>query len=209
MSELNSLLWWAELARNLAIVVASGTGAYVALKGLNAWKREREWDKNERLAANILSSVYSFREALYQFRRESFSEVEQRLVSRPVQDYDSYFEAAMAGMNPFYQSRLNGVVAAAAKLRIAVEEARFHWREPFPQVYSDILAEETEIRSFLLEYYGGEIVQRHRNQDELNDLMSRSEILILWSEGGRRRAALLDRRIQEVQEHLRSQVWKK
>lgn len=200
------LLWFSELVRNVAIVVASFVGAFVAFKGLTSWKAERRWDRNERLASNIVQALYGFREALYKFRRENLTEAETKLICRPDKEFDNYFEAAMAGMNPYYQSRLNQVVEAASEVRVAIEQARFFWNDPFPLVYWEIIEEEIEIRRFLLEYYGGEILGAERSKEELEDFARRSEILIVGSTEYWRREALFDQRVSAVQQHLRAQV---
>jgi hypothetical protein len=208
MNEAETWLWFSELARNFALIIASGTGAIVAILGLSAWKRQKIWERDERLASNILEAVYGFREALSRFRRENMSRAEKELISRQEKQFDNFFEAAMAGMNPYYQSRLDGVIAAGSKLRIATGEAQFFWRDPFPSVYSDILQEEFEIRSFLSEYYGGEIMGEVRTLEDLNEFARRSEILIAGTVGASHKEVLLNERIAEVQLHLRAHVGK-
>lgn len=51
-------------------------GAYSAHKGVNAWKKEREWSADQELAKRALLSAYEFRDSLYRVRHPAIASSE-------------------------------------------------------------------------------------------------------------------------------------
>lgn len=69
---------WSALA-DWVMALAAFVAAFIALKGLNAWKNQNIWAADADLARHVLIAVYRFRDSLYAVRHPAMSVGEMRL----------------------------------------------------------------------------------------------------------------------------------
>lgn len=151
---IDKLTEFSELFRNIMLTLASGVGIYVALAGLKTWKRQKVWEQDQEVAQSTLAAIYTYRDALDEFRRPIFRSEEQKHYQEAASNskYDD-FRRVMDGMEPVFSERIQSVRGKSRALQSSIENCRFLWGECLPDCFNKIFSLEVEIGNFLSTYY--------------------------------------------------------
>lgn len=127
------LLPWVSLAKDCATLVAACIGAWVAIKGLNAWRRQLRGKTDYELARKILRASYKVREAIRAVRHPAiwnpeFAAAEKQVV---VENDDLKRFPDAARLFAVYQVRWSELSAAVTELDAEAFEAEISWGAPF------------------------------------------------------------------------------
>lgn len=124
---MTALLPYLAGAKELAVVFAAVTGAIVAIKGLNSWRRQLRGKTEYEAAVGLLRAVYKVRDAIA-LVRVAFMDSGELAHALRIEGVRQSGEAAPDAIALAYSVRWNAVREAMSALQIAALEAEVHWR---------------------------------------------------------------------------------
>ncbi len=113
--------------KDVAVTLAATTGIYVALAGLNSWKKQKKWEENRHLAKSILLKLYLLRTAIGEVRSPGIYSEE---VSNALKEEDKELAGAELEnlkVKRVYKSRWEKVNTVQAELHPLLLEAEVIW----------------------------------------------------------------------------------
>lgn len=129
-----------ELILNTINTIAIGTGAIIAVIGVNAWKQQLKGKTDYELARRYLRSVYKVRDALKYVRNPFMSSDEIFLALRESGLSDTDYSDRKKSNRAVYAKRWEKVIGAASDLDVEYLEAEVSWGTGIVKVSEDFNA---------------------------------------------------------------------
>lgn len=139
---------WAEfisVVKDLVVVAAPATGAVVAVKGLNTWRRQLKGQSDYNLAKDVLINIYKYRDALFFVRHPLITGAELKLPEGIDQKELKYAEVNYLQTATAYENRWNKVVEVRSKLLTNIVEIEALWGAELAQKLKNIFVHEKEL----------------------------------------------------------------
>jgi hypothetical protein len=204
---------WAEIidaTSSIAVAFAAVTAAWAAIRGLGTWREQLVWQSDRDLANRVLSAVYSYRNALFEFRRPKLSSEEDELYGEQKDNKTYDFDEQMQKMEPILSQRIKFVAQKSADLSIVLEEVRFTWGSDLPEAFSSIFSLEVEISNFLGSYYRSLPNMDEKLRKTIHEaLMSYRGVISEAYDDEETRRIELSNRVKEIESFLQKKLGRK
>lgn len=139
---------WAELIsflKDVVVVAAPATGAWVAVKGLSTWRRQLKGQSDYNLAKDVLINIYKYRDALFFVRHPLITGAELKLPEGVDEKQLKYAEVNYLQTAAAYENRWNKVVEVRSKLLTNIVEIEALWGADLAQQLKNIFAHEKDL----------------------------------------------------------------
>lgn len=143
---------------------AAAVGAYVALSGLSAWKKQLKGKTDYELARRYLRSVYKLRDAMRGVRNPFISSDEMFAALKDSGLEESDFENRQKTNRAVYARRWDRVVSATSDLEVELLEAEVSWGKEAVNIQSDLDANKRKLYSSVKMFLEGHYLD---DQDEM------------------------------------------
>lgn len=143
-----------QVVRDIAAIAAAVVGVFVALRGLQTWRRQIRANTELEVARLVLRAVLKLRDAV-ELLRQPFVPIEEiasatRAVREREPDRESEFLKNWE--RPVYAERSQTFVEALSQYRAATVEAEILWGQPFRTELGDLETQLRELRTALQEF---------------------------------------------------------
>lgn len=134
------LLPWVSLAKDFATLVAACVGAWVAIKGLNAWRRQLKGKTDYELARKVLRACYKVRDSIASVRHPAIWSAEFDAAQKKVVIDDPTLKDYPDAAKRFavYQVRWTRLSEALSELDAEAFEAEVSWETPIKAKLADL-----------------------------------------------------------------------
>lgn len=139
---------WADFVsflKDVVVVVAPATGAWVAVKGLNTWRRQLKGQSDYNLAKDVLINLYKYRDALFFVRHPLMTGTELTLPEGVNEKELKYAEVNYLRTQTAYQNRWDKVVEVRSKLLTNIVEIEALWGADLAELLKVIFEHEKEL----------------------------------------------------------------
>lgn len=177
---------WAEfisVVKDVVLVAAPATGAVVAVKGLNTWRRQLKGQSDYNLSKDVLINLYKYRDALFFVRHPLMTGAELKLPEGVDEKELKYAEVNYLRTVTAYQNRWGKVVEVRSKLQTNIVEIEALWGAGLAQKLKNIFVHEQNLMFNISSYlrvlnpsiyedekkFDREQVDRKMLYDNLND----------------------------------------
>lgn len=113
--------------KDSVVIAASGTGIYVAFKGLSTWKRQIRGQSEYALAKEILINTYKLRDALIDVRNPLMVSYEGGPLTAEKMAESDALKAHHNQVSKGYQSRWEKVTQSKTSLSVNLTESEAMW----------------------------------------------------------------------------------
>lgn len=145
--------------QQVVMTLAAAVGAYAALSGVNAWRKQLTGKTEYEVGVAVLRALYKIREAVKHVRRPymRLGEVVAAVGAATgtpldVTDIDDFDEFMETGRSVAYESRWRGVSEALQDLDVARLEAEVIWGGEASSLLSELRSLVNELRLSLNDY---------------------------------------------------------
>jgi hypothetical protein len=137
-------LWQTSLGilRDLVVTFAAAVGAYVAIRGLNAWRSQLRGQSEYTLAKRILTLLQQYRDAI---RATRHPWMEYGLADDIDGEGLTFEQRKYLGLQNAYEERWERVQQARAELYSELLEARVLWGSTIDDALAPLLKLQTEL----------------------------------------------------------------
>jgi hypothetical protein len=135
---MNSCTEWIGLASDIAVAVAAGLGAFVAWKGLGAWRQQLKGSNEYDLARRLLKSTYQIRDALAAARSPAMFGGEMPRPNIDEVGGMSEEQVRFFGMSGAYSERFRVVQEHRRALQADLLEAEALWGTRLKPLYQPL-----------------------------------------------------------------------
>lgn len=129
---------WISLANDIAVAVAAGIGAFVAWKGLGAWRQQLKGSNEYDLARRLLKSTYQLRDALAAARSPAMFGGEMPRPSSDEAGGMSEDQIRFFGTSGAYSERFRAVQEHRRALQADLLEAEALWGTRLKSLYQPL-----------------------------------------------------------------------
>lgn len=139
---------WTECINNLKdiiVIAASSTGAIVAWRGLNTWKRQLNGQSDYTLAKDLLINIYRYRDALFFVRNPLMTNSELKLPEDKEGKNIMYNEQRYLSILHAYEKRWNSMLEHRAKLQVSIAETEALWESEISIKLNELFHLESDI----------------------------------------------------------------
>lgn len=139
---------WAEFIsflKDVVVVAAPATGAWVAVKGLSTWRRQLKGQSDYNLAKDVLINLYKYRDALFFVRHPLMTGSELKLPEGIEEKELKYAEVNYLRTETAYQNRWDKVVEVRSKLQTNIVEIEALWEADLAQQLKNIFVHEKDL----------------------------------------------------------------
>ncbi|WP_422883074.1 hypothetical protein [Pantoea agglomerans] len=139
---------WAEFIsflKDVVVVAAPATGAWVAVKGLSTWRRQLKGQSDYNLAKDVLINIYKYRDALFFVRHPLITGAELKLPEGVDEKELKYAEVNYLQTATAYENRWNKVVEVRSKLLTNIVEIEALWGADLAQQLKNIFVHEKDL----------------------------------------------------------------
>ena len=130
-----------NMGANLIIAASAATASVAAVRGLNTWKNQREWEERRRLALNLAVAFYKRRDAVRHVRNLFGWSDETDFDNPNVTDQ----EKEWYGVSSKYRKRLEKIVEANQEAYPVNIEAEFVFGPDFKAIEGAVRGLEMEL----------------------------------------------------------------
>lgn len=133
-------------------IITLSTGAYVALKGLQTWKKQLKGSQNYNLAKSMLVNLYKYKETINQFRHPAiwgneYPEFAAEELKKMNAQEKSYQEKTHA-----YQKRWENIVQVKPLLLENLIESQVLWGQDLQTYFQQLFKLEFQLRTAITNY---------------------------------------------------------
>lgn len=133
---------------DLIVALAAGSGAIVAMIGLNTWKKQNYWSIDHDLAKRLLLATYKYRDSLYSVRHPAMSETEMTSEEAEIEGISARDRRA-AGIIGAYAKRWEKHLPFRAALDAMLLETDAVWGKELRSDFSRIFELERELLAYI------------------------------------------------------------
>jgi hypothetical protein len=151
------------ITRDVVVSMSAIAAAWVAILGVNTWRRQLKGTTEYQIALKVLKALYAVRESMIELRSR-FTFPSEWLQQPPVTQGPEEFRALAAAQS--YQRRLVRVGYARADLLLAQQEALAVWSDPAKEALEDLLSAINELFVTYDLYFDEEIEHARRRDVE-------------------------------------------
>lgn len=137
---MSSCAEWIGFANDIAVAVAAGVGAFVAWKGLGAWRQQLKGSNEYDLARRLLKSTYQLRDALAAARSPAMFGGEMPRPSRDEAGGMSEDQIRFFGTSGAYSERFRAVQEHRRALQADLLEAEALWGTRLKSLYQPLFS---------------------------------------------------------------------
>ncbi len=138
--------------QGLIVTVAAGTGAIVAVLGLNAWQRQLKGKANYELARRLLTTFYKYRDAIEAVRHPAMWNNEMPYPEPDKAKGMSDAHIRHFGVAGAYQARWEKVKEQRVNLYPDLIEAEAIWGSELKSLFSSVISIEGELLHEIEDY---------------------------------------------------------
>ncbi|MER1884683.1 hypothetical protein [Proteus mirabilis] len=143
-----------DFLKDLTGIAVSLVGIYVAVSGLNTWKKQLKWKEDHQLAKDILITLTKYQNAVHQVRNPAIFEYEKIKVSNDIRHTYTSEQVEFIEHESVYVERLKPVSQYHSELQALSIEADALWGKNITDLLKEIFNLELKlalaIRSHLL-----------------------------------------------------------
>lgn len=142
---MSSCAEWVGMASDIVVAVAAGVGAFVAWKGLGAWRQQLEGSNEYDLARRLLKSTYQLRDAMTVARSPFMLGGEKPKPTSGEASSMSVEESDYAGTLGAYSERFRVVQEHRRSLQADLLEAEALWGSRLKPLYQPLFRLQHEL----------------------------------------------------------------
>lgn len=168
-----------SISKDIVLTIATGIGAYVAIKGLKTWRKQLKGQSDNELSRKILLAVYKYRDAVRYVRNPLMLPYE--MPTPPLEETKrmSTTEIHFYGISEGYKTRFDRLQQLYNELNIDLLESKVLWGDHLEELLIKLFEFKFKLELVLQMYLNSKNPQldSETRQDYYNQIKDYKDIL--------------------------------